>query len=88
MSQKLANVVLLTMLEQIALDLESALLFPAPPRALVQKASDSLEDIIVELRKYNAESCAAGVEPMAEMRKATDDLFKSWSEMTQGRVKC
>lgn len=51
MSQKLANVVLLTMLEQVALDLEAALMFPAPPKPLVQKASDELAAIVSELRK-------------------------------------
>ena len=51
MAQKLANVVLLTLLEQVALDLEASLMFPAPPKPLVQKASDSLEAIVAELRK-------------------------------------
>jgi hypothetical protein len=51
MSQKLANVVLLTLLEQVALDLEASLMFPAPPKLLVQKANDSLKAIVAEFRK-------------------------------------
>ena len=85
MSQKLANVVLLTLLEQVALDLEASLMFPAPPKPLVQKASDSLEAIVAEIRKYNAEP--SGAEVMQEISTIADDLFSSWSKMTEGRVK-
>lgn len=51
MAQNPVNAVLIALLEQVVCDLETALVFPSPPKPLVQKANSSLEVIIAEMRK-------------------------------------